>query len=120
MAQINAQQFINVVVQLLQRTLDSRNIADQKLTVQQPRPIPVLKLKQGTECSKKIGTRRSIGFEAVFFEIVFFTGHACSLSLGYHSHGRTGVWESEKYFVRRKAAREVKVSYEGLQNMENI
>ena len=45
MAQVNAQQFIDVVAQLLQRAFGSRNIADQKLTVQQPLLMPVLKLK---------------------------------------------------------------------------
>ena len=47
MAQIHAQIFVDVVVQLLQRPFGSRSIADQKLTVQQPRPMPNLKIKTG-------------------------------------------------------------------------
>ena len=47
MAQIHAQHFVDVVVQLLQRPFGSRSIADQKLTVQQPRPMPNLKIKSG-------------------------------------------------------------------------
>ena len=45
MAQIHAQLFLDVVVQLLQRPFGSRGIADKKLTVQQPRPMPNLKIK---------------------------------------------------------------------------
>ena len=52
MAQVNAQQFINVVAQLLQRPFGSRNIV-QKLTVQQRRPLPVLKLKTGNRTFQK-------------------------------------------------------------------
>ena len=47
MAQIYAQHFVDVVVQLLQRPFGSRSVADQKLTVQQPRPMPDLKIKTG-------------------------------------------------------------------------
>ena len=47
MAQINAQPFVDVVVQLLQRPFGSRSITDQELTVQQPRPMPNLKIKTG-------------------------------------------------------------------------
>ena len=47
MAQIHAQHFVDVVVQLLQRPFGSRSVADQKLTVQQPRPMPDLKIKTG-------------------------------------------------------------------------
>ena len=47
MAQIHAQHFVDVVVQLLQRPFGSRSVADQKLTVQQPRPLPDLKIKTG-------------------------------------------------------------------------
>ena len=47
MAQIHAQIFVDVVVQLLQRPFGSRSIADQKLTVQQPRPMPNLNIKTG-------------------------------------------------------------------------
>ena len=47
MAQNHAQPFVDVVVQLLQRPFGSRSIADQKLTVQQPRPMPTLKIKTG-------------------------------------------------------------------------
>ena len=47
MAQIHAQPFVDVVVQLLQRPFGSRSIADQKLTVKQPRPMPKLKIKTG-------------------------------------------------------------------------
>ena len=46
-AQINAKQFVDDVAQLLQIPFALRNIADQKLSVQQPRPMPVLKLKTG-------------------------------------------------------------------------
>ena len=45
MAQIHTQPFVDVVVQLLQRPFGSRSIVDQKLTVQQPRPMPNLKIK---------------------------------------------------------------------------
>ena len=47
MAQIQAQPFVDVVVQLLQRLFGSRSIAEQKLTVQQPRPMPNVKIKTG-------------------------------------------------------------------------
>ena len=47
MAQIHAQHFVDVVVWLLQRPFGSRSIADQKLTVQQPRPMPNLKIRTG-------------------------------------------------------------------------
>ena len=47
MAQIHAQLFVDVVVQLLQRPFGPRSITDQKLTVQQPRPMPDLKIKTG-------------------------------------------------------------------------
>ena len=47
MAQIHAQPFMDVVVQLLQRPFGSRGITDQKLTVQEPRPMPNLKIKTG-------------------------------------------------------------------------
>ena len=47
MAQIHAQPFVDVVGQLLQRPFGSRSIADQKLTVQLPRPMPNLKIKTG-------------------------------------------------------------------------
>ena len=53
MAQINAQQFIDVVAQLLQTPFGSRNIADQRLTVQQPRPMPVLKMETGNRTFQK-------------------------------------------------------------------
>ena len=53
MAQIQAQQFIDVVAQLLQRPFGSRNTEDQKLTVQQPRPMPVLQLKTGNRSFPK-------------------------------------------------------------------
>ena len=53
MAQIQAQQFIDVVAQLLQRPFGSRNTVDQKLTVQQPRPLPVLQLKTGNRSFQK-------------------------------------------------------------------
>ena len=39
--------FVDVVVQLLQRPFGSRSVADQKLAVQQPRPMPDLKIKTG-------------------------------------------------------------------------
>ena len=47
MAQIHAQPFVDVVAHLLQRPFGSRSIADQKLTVQKPRPMPNLKIKTG-------------------------------------------------------------------------
>ena len=53
MAQVHSQQFIDVVAQLLQRPFGSRNIADRRLTVQQPRPMPVLKLKTGNRTFQK-------------------------------------------------------------------
>ena len=47
MAQIQVRQVIDVVAQLLQRPFGTRSTADQKLTVQQPRPMPLLMLKTG-------------------------------------------------------------------------
>ena len=45
MTQIHAQPFVDVVVQLFQKPFGSRSIADRKLTVQQPKPMPNLKTK---------------------------------------------------------------------------
>ena len=54
MAQFRAQQFIDVIAQLLQRPFGSRNTADQKLTVQQPRPMPVLQFKTGNRSFQRL------------------------------------------------------------------
>ena len=90
-AQIRAQYSVDVAVQLLQRIFGSRSIADQKLTVQQPRPIPNLKLKKGAEQFNWNGTLRKIGFVEVLLEMVVFASHVCSSNLGYHSRGRREV-----------------------------
>ena len=83
MAQIHAQHFVNVTVQLLQRPFRSRSIADQKLTVQQPRPMP--------NHFNWNGTLRMIGFVEVLLEMFFSAGHVYSSNLGHHSHGRREV-----------------------------
>ena len=71
MAQIRAQQFIDVVAQLLQRLFGSRNTADQKLTVQQPRPMPVLQLKTGNRSFQRLVLKDGLVLWECFFKTVF-------------------------------------------------
>ena len=79
MAQIQAQQFIDVVAQLLQRPFGSRNTEDQKLTVQQPRPMPVLQLKTGNRSiqkdwySKKDWLCGSVSSNQSLWHVILFT-----------------------------------------------
>ena len=79
MAQIQAQQFIDVVAQLLQRPFGSRNTEDQKLTVQQPRPMPVLQLKTGNRSfqkdwySKKDWLCGSVSSKQSLWHVILFT-----------------------------------------------
>ena len=59
MAEFRAQHFIDVIAQLLQRPFGSRNTADQKLNVQQQRPMPVLQFKTGNRSFQRLaGTDR--------------------------------------------------------------
>ena len=91
MARTHTQHFVDVVVQFLKRPFGPRSIAEQKLTVQQPRPMPNLEIKTGVRPFKWNGTLRKIVFVEVLLEMVFSVSHICSSNLRHHSRRRREV-----------------------------
>ena len=91
MAQIHARPFLDVVVQLLQRPFGSRSIARQKLTIQQPRPMPNLNIKTGDRTFQLEWYSKNDWLCGSIIRNGLFCWQCLLFNLGYHSRGRREV-----------------------------